>query len=146
QETLRRQNHFDFACSDTVRQSAECAMRGRVAVAADHRAAGLRQAELGSDDVDDALFRAVEIKQRHAEFFAVDGERADLVGGDFVEAYEGAAGRRNRVIHCSESFVCTPNLQATLLQAGEGLGGGYFVDEVDIDIKNSRGVGFGYYD
>ena len=49
------ENVFDFAGSDAECERAECAMRGGVAIAADHGHAGLRQAQLGSDDMHDAL-------------------------------------------------------------------------------------------
>src|SRR5262249_10799573 len=86
QEALRSKDHLDFAGSDAMSEGPEGAMCGGVAVATDYRAAGLCQAELGTDDVDDALFRAVQVEERDAEFFAVGGERADLIGGDLVEA------------------------------------------------------------
>ena len=55
QQRLRGQHVLDFARADAEGQGAERAVRRRVAVAADDRHARLRVAQLGADDVDDAL-------------------------------------------------------------------------------------------
>ena len=47
QQALRGQHVLDFAGADAERQRAECAVRGGVAIAADHGHAGLRQAQFG---------------------------------------------------------------------------------------------------
>ena len=60
QERLRGEDVLDLAGADAERQGAERAVRRGVAVAADDRHAGLRVAELGTHDVDDAL---VEVPQ-----------------------------------------------------------------------------------
>ena len=57
QQRLRGQHVLDFAGADAEGQRAERAVRGGVAVAADDRHARLRVAQLGADDVDDALLR-----------------------------------------------------------------------------------------
>ena len=49
-----------FAGADAERQRAERAVRGRVAIAADHRHARLRESQLRSDHVHDALLLAVK--------------------------------------------------------------------------------------
>ena len=55
QQGLGRHDVLDLGGADAVRQRAESAMRGGVAVAADHRHAGQRGSGFRSDDVDDAL-------------------------------------------------------------------------------------------
>ena len=62
-QALRGQHVFDLGRADAEGQCAERPVRGRVAVTADDRHAGLRQALLGTDDVHDALGRRVEVVQ-----------------------------------------------------------------------------------
>ena len=71
QQRLRGQHVLDFAGADAEGQRPERAVRGGVAVAADDRHAGLREAQLGADDVDDALLRVVQVVQANAELPAV---------------------------------------------------------------------------
>ena len=58
QQALGRKHMLHLAGADTECQRAECAMRGGMAVAANHCHAGLRKAQLRPDDVYDALFFA----------------------------------------------------------------------------------------
>ena len=62
QEALRREDHLDFARSDSVSERAERAVRGGMTVAANDGTAGLGQSQLGTDHVHDSLLRTVEIK------------------------------------------------------------------------------------
>ena len=57
-EGLRGEDVLDLARPDPEGQGPEGAMRARVAVAADDRQAGERQAQLGADHVDDPLMAA----------------------------------------------------------------------------------------
>ena len=75
---LRGQHVFHFAGADAESQRAERAVRGGVAIAADDGVAGLRDAQLGADDMNDALICAVHVEQVDAEFFAVLLERVEL--------------------------------------------------------------------
>ena len=59
-QRLRGQHVLDLAGADAERERAERAVRGGVRVAADDRHAGLRDAELGADHVDDALAAVAE--------------------------------------------------------------------------------------
>src|SRR5689334_2085480 len=68
------------------------------------------------------------------------------MGGYFVESVERAAGCWDRVIHGAHRLIRAAYFQAALFQACEGLGGGYFVNEVEVDINDCRGVCFGYDD
>src|SRR5439155_13221585 len=71
EQALRREHVRHLRRADAERQRAERAVRARVAVAAYHRYAGLREAELGSDDVHDPLSLVAEREQRDAELLAV---------------------------------------------------------------------------
>ena len=62
---------LDFRGADAVRQRAERAMRGSVAVAADDGGAGQRKALLRADDVDNALSLVEFVVVLDAEFFCV---------------------------------------------------------------------------
>ena len=89
--------------------SPEGAVRRRVAVAADDRQPRLRQPELGSDDMDDALGAAREVEQPDAGLATVafEGrqhvlghhveERPSLIprGDDVIDGRDGAFGKRH---------------------------------------------------
>ena len=64
EQALGRQDVLDLARADAEGQRAKGAVRRRVAVPADHRVAGLRQPELGTDDMDDPLLGRVEVVER----------------------------------------------------------------------------------
>src|SRR5204863_4554369 len=74
-EALRGENVFDFAGADAERQRPESAVSGSVAIAADNGVAGLRDTELGANDVNDALVLAVHVEQADAAFAAIFLER-----------------------------------------------------------------------
>jgi hypothetical protein len=80
QQALGGEDVFDFAGADAEGQRAESAVRGGVAVAADHGHAGLRQAQFRSDDVHDALMAGMHSVARDAEITAVLLELLDLFG------------------------------------------------------------------
>ena len=71
QQALRREHVADFGRADAEGEGAERAVRRRVTVAADDGLAGLRRAELGTDDVHDAALLAAEAEQLDAELAAV---------------------------------------------------------------------------
>ena len=86
QQALRGQHVLHFAGADAERQRAERAVRGGVAVAADHRHAGLREALLRSDDVHDALLaRCAGRKQRMPNSRQFFSSWSSCVGGDLVD-------------------------------------------------------------
>ena len=74
-EALGGQHVLDLARADAEGQRPEGAVGGRVAVAADDGHPGLGDAELGPDDVDDALAIGAQRVQRDAELLAVALER-----------------------------------------------------------------------
>ena len=77
-QRLRGEHVLDLARADAVRERAEGAVRGGVAVAADDGHAGEREALLGADDVDDALAAVELVEILDAEVARVLGERLDL--------------------------------------------------------------------
>ena len=77
-QALRGQHVLDLAGADAEGERAERAVRGGVAVAADDRHARLGQAQLGTDDVHDALLGRAEVEQADAELAAVAAQHFDL--------------------------------------------------------------------
>jgi hypothetical protein len=75
----------DLGGADAERHRSERAVRRRMTVAAGNRHPGLRQAELRTDHVDDALALVAEVVERDAEVAAVALERRDHVLGHHVE-------------------------------------------------------------
>jgi hypothetical protein len=96
-ERLGGEDVLDLARADAEGQRAERAVRRGVRVAADDRHARLGDAELGPDDVDDALLVAAQRVDRDAELRAVALERLDLHAAELVldqRGGRGAVGRR----------------------------------------------------
>src|SRR5260370_20674268 len=75
---------LDFTGADTKRERAKGPMRAGVTVAADDSHPRARQAQLGPDYMDDALFDRVDVKERHAEVATVLPQDLDLPGGDWI--------------------------------------------------------------
>ena len=92
EQGLGGQHHLDLARADAEGERPERAMGGGVRVAADDGHARLREAELRSDDVDDALAVRAERVERDAELRAVGGQLGDLEAGLLVE--DGQASGR----------------------------------------------------
>ena len=116
QQALRREHMADFGRADAEGEGAERAVGRRVAVAADDGLAGLRRAELRTDDVDDAALLAAEAEQLDAELPAVLFHRLDLARRGFdldrhAAEHFGGIGRR-RVIQRRERAVRPPHLQS----------------------------------
>jgi hypothetical protein len=98
-EALRREDVADLRGTDAKGDGAKSAVRGRMAVAARDRHPRLRQAQLGADDVHDALVlaarrtRSVELD---AEFAAVALEHArHFLGSEVDERPLLDAGRHD---------------------------------------------------
>ena len=72
EQTLGCEYVLDFAGADAECQRAERPVGGGMAIAADHRHAGLGETKLRADHVDDALALAMHAFQGDAELFAVD--------------------------------------------------------------------------
>src|SRR5256886_14078242 len=77
--TLFRSEHvLDLARPDAERERPERAVRGRMRIAAYDHHPRLREAQLGTDHVHDALTGRREIEQLDAELAGIRRERANL--------------------------------------------------------------------
>ncbi len=106
-------------------------------VAADNGHAGLGDAELGADDVDDALIARVNVVELDAEVGAVFAQRGDLGGGDLVDDIEPAIdGCWHVVVHGGDGTVGTADLAAGDAQALKGLRRGDLVEQLQVDVEH----------
>ena len=102
---LGREDIADLAGANAKGDCAECTVGGSVGVTAGNRGAGLGDALLGTDDVDDALLAGGEIKKGDAIFRAVLAERLDHGVGEIVAERLDAFVGRNDVVHGGEGAV-----------------------------------------
>ena len=119
-----------------------------VTVPAHDRHAGLGQAPLRADDVDDPLVAGLRGQQRHAEVPAVplDGGH-HLLGQRVLQGAELTVGGDD-VVDGGDRAVRVGDGQAALPEHGEGLRAGDLVDEVQADeqlglpaVERADGVG-----
>ena len=129
-----------LARPDPERQRAERAVGARMAVAAHDREARKRDAELRSDDVDDALARLAVGEQRHPELRAVPRERAELSPGE-RPLVDRATVRRHVVIDRREGPIRSPDGSSRLPQTVERLRRGHLVNEVAVDVQECPAAG-----
>ena len=85
EQGLGRQHHLDLGRADAERERPERTMGRGVRVAAHDGHARLRQAQLGADDMDDALVVGAAGVDRDAELGAVALQLGHLEGGLLVE-------------------------------------------------------------
>jgi hypothetical protein len=130
---------LDFAGANTERQRPEGPVGGSVAVAANDGLPRLRNAQLGPDDVHDALMLAVHVKKPHTGFTAIFLERLKLQACVRVDDGESAVGRRDGVVHHREGEIRAADFASLSSEAGERLRRSAFVDEVAVDI-DQRGL------
>jgi hypothetical protein len=116
-------------------------MRAGVAVAADDGHAWLRKSEFRADDVHDALIGGIDVEERNAELFAVFLERFDLLGGDGVSDGRATRFGGHVVIDGGYGAQRLPDSPAGRTQPIEGLRGGDFVNEVEINVKEWQPTG-----
>ena len=135
---LGGQHVLDLAGADAEGQRAERAMRAGVTVAAHDGHARLGQAQLGPDDVHDALQRAEAILEADAELLAVALERVELLLGDGVGHRLVERPRGRVVVHRGDGQVWPAHRAAGQAQAVERLGRRHLVDEVQIDVQQRR--------
>src|SRR5260370_28748541 len=135
-ETLCCEDVLDFAGADTERQRAERAVSGRVAVAANKGLPGLRDTQLRSNDVYDALILAVHVKEADAGFAAVFLQSFKLELGIVIEYGQRAVGGGNGMVHHRESEIGAANFAAFRAETGEGLGRGALMDEGAVNIDD----------
>ena len=142
QQALRCQHIFHFAGADAERQCADCSVRCRVAVAADHGHARLRQTQLRPDHVHDALMAGMHAVMRDAELFAVLVELGYLIGRDRIENRQRAVAGRDAVVRGRDGQIRTPDFQTAIAQALESLRRSDFMHQMQIDIDEAGRAGF----
>ena len=132
-QALRGQDVPHLRRADAERDCAKRPVCRRVAVAARDRHAGLRNPELGSDDVHDTLRPAVEVEQRHARLAAVALESREHVFGHDVHERPPLIARRHDVIDRRDGATGIPNLPPSRPQHVKRLRARDFVDEMQPD-------------
>ena len=116
-------------------------MGGSVRVSADDGHARLGEAELGADDMDDALVGRLDIVELDAEVGAVLAQGVDLLGGDGVFDDEAVGCGRHVVVDGGHGAVGAAKRPAGNAKAFECLRRRDFVDEVQVDIEERRLIG-----
>ena len=131
---------LDLGGADAVRQRAERAVRGGVAVAADDGGAGQGKALLGADDVDDALALVELVEIFDAEFPGVLRHHPHLLDALGIGIGLRAIGGRDVVIDHGQRLLRRANLAPRRAQAFEGLRRGHLVDQMAVDIEQAGAV------
>lgn len=127
-------------------QRTEGAVRGGVAVTADHGHAGQRGALLRADHVHDALALVAHLELRDAEAVAVGVQRVDLQLGDGVLDAVAAVGGGHVVVAHRQVGRQAPHLATGDVQPLEGLRAGDFVHQVAVDVEGGGAIFFGVDD
>ena len=130
-----------LAGADAERQRAERSVRGGVTVAADDGHAGLRESLFGTHDVHDALLVAGQVVKTNAEVGAILFHLIELGFADGVENRQVVRRGGRGVIHGRDGQVRPADFQAAVAQRLEGLRGGDFVAQVQIDINQTGRAG-----
>src|SRR5690348_9929786 len=92
-------------------------MRSRVAVAAYHGHAWLRQPQLRANDVHDSLLVTVNAVAGNSEITAVFFQLRKLIGRDSVHDGQRSVRGWNAMVGGGDGQIRTPDLQAALAQA-----------------------------
>ena len=132
-----------LAGADAERDRAKRTVGGSVGIAASDRGAGLRDALLGPDDVDDALLARGAVKEGDAELGAVF---ADLVHHGLRERILVGLDQligRDDVVHRGEGAVRHEDLETKVAEHAESLRGCDLVDEVRADDELGLAIGQG---
>jgi hypothetical protein len=132
-QALRREDVLDLRGADSEGEGAERSVGRGVAVAADDRQAGLRQAQLRPDHVDDPLAPAAGCVERDVELGAVGAQRVELSAREGV--LDRAVGRRDVVVHRRERQIGAPHPSAREPEPFERLRRGHLVDQVQVDVE-----------
>ena len=135
-EGLGSEDVFDFGGADAEGETAQSAVGGGVAVAADDGFAGEGVAQIGADDMDDALVGTVAVVKGDAEVAGVFGQGVELAFGNFVGDGQGQVPSGGVVVHGADGEVGAADATASQAEAIEGLGSGNFVDEVEVNVKD----------
>ena len=140
QQALRGQHVADLAGADAEAERAERTVRRSVAVAAHDGHAGLREALLRPDDVHDAALHGVQAVEADAVGLRVGLEQAQLDATELVGGLVAALGR-DGMVHRRNGAFGPANLEAALLEHGEGLRRRDLVDEVQVDVEHGGRTG-----
>ena len=124
-----------LAGADAKGDRTECSMGRGVRVAAGDRGAGLGDALLGANDVDDALLAGGEVEKSDAVFRAIRAQGLDHGIREFVAEWLGAFVRGHDVVHRGKSARGVEHLEIQVAQHAEGLWAGNLMDEVGADQK-----------
>ena len=145
QQTLCREHMSDFGRTYAERKRAECTVGACMAVATDDCLAWLGGPEFRSDHVHDATIVAVEAEQLQPEVAAVVLHFHHLIGGVFADNGQilEISDRRGRsgVVHGAERQIGPAHGQAFFAQQCERLWCRYFMNQVQVDIKDCRRIG-----
>ena len=141
-QRLGGQHMLDLGRADAMRQRAEGAMRGGVAVAADHGHARQGPALFGADDVDDALADVGHRVVVDAEILGVLVQRLDLDAAVFGHGRGIGAVQRGRhvVVRHGDGLFRRAHLAARHAQAFERLRAGHFMHQMAVDIQKAGAV------
>ena len=115
-------------------------MRAGVAVAADERHAGQREALLRADDVDDALALIELVEIFEPEQLGVLGEVGDLRFALRVGILLPPVGGRHVVVDDAQRLVRRAHLAAGEAQSLESLRARHLVHEMAVDIDEAGAV------
>jgi len=142
-QTLGGEDMLDLARANAVGEGAESAVGGGVAVAANDGHPGLGAALFGPDDVDNPIADVTHGKKLDAVFGHIAGEGFELQSGlgvfDPGKPLGLTFGRRVVVGH-RQGEIGSPHAPVRRLEPSKSLGGGDFVDQVEINIKKRRPV------
>ena len=111
-----------------------------MAVAANQRAARKREAELGSDDVNDAVPVVVHRDVGDRKPPGVVGQARDLPGRQTIGQRSASKARRNRMVGDGDMGIGPPHGAVFANQAGESLGTRNFLHEMTVDVEERVSV------
>ena len=132
-EGLGREDVADLRGADAEGDRAERAVGGGMGVAAGDRGAGLGDALLRSDHVDDALGAGRGVEEADAVVLGVLTEGLDHLLGDRVGVGLLELVGRDDVVDRGEGPVRILHLEAEVPEHAEGLGARHLMDEVRAD-------------
>ena len=139
-QRLCRQHMLDLGRADAVGERAEGAMGRSVAVAADQRRAGEREALLGPDDVHDALAPVELVEIFQPEQLGVLGEIRDLGGTFGIGIGRLAVGGGDVVVDHTQRLLRRAHGSPGEPQPLEGLRAGHLMHEMTVDIDETGAV------
>ena len=131
---LGRQHMGELAGADAEGERAEPAMGAGMAVAADDQAAGQAEAELGTDDMDDALPGLVEVEQLDVAGRCLGPQRRQQLPAGLDRA--GTPGRRrNRMIGRRKSQLGIVDRKVAAFEVDQAAGAAEVMQQMAIDMK-----------